>query len=98
MIAPPVRQIIPGMMMGYATSLDIGRAKVYRLWTINTEVTSGQVHWDCTRRTPLALAEAARTEMSLVGVTSGWDNLCDTSTCRICDYADSGYEAAPCVA
>ncbi|OIQ85834.1 transglycosylase SLT domain protein [mine drainage metagenome] len=44
--------------------------------------------------TPHDVATAVTTAMSLVGVTSGWDGLCDRLACRAYGYANSGFVSA----
>ena len=44
--------------------------------------------------TPHDVAAAVRTALSYVGVTSGWDGLCDRLACRAYGYVGSGYVSA----
>ncbi|MBX9245823.1 hypothetical protein ICW40_13525 [Actinotalea ferrariae] len=44
--------------------------------------------------TPPDVATAVTTALSYVGVTSGWDGLCDRLACRAYGYASSGYFSA----
>ncbi|MDO8119692.1 transglycosylase SLT domain-containing protein [Isoptericola sp. b490] len=44
--------------------------------------------------TPNDVAAAVTTALSYVGVTSGWDGLCDRLACRAYGYANAGYYSA----
>lgn len=44
--------------------------------------------------TPNDVATAVDTALSYVGVTSGWDGLCDRLACRAYGYANAGYYSA----